>query len=312
VKGTLKIMTYAKLKLAIGISAVVLLAGGAAMVAVSQTSGDSDLSPIEITKKSQGAYAALTSYSDNGIVIGDVGSQSLTTTFNIKLQRPNLYRVEWTQATQFFTNGGVVWSAGSGDFLLTKNGQQNARPEKYKDMETALAAATGISGQASAIIPETFFNKNWGGVLKTLASGRTTLAKLADESIDGVDCYVLSSSINPANLPNQGKLPDNAGKMGKTTTTLWIGRQDYLIHQSKTTLEGTTINLPVMSDATIKAILDKSNQPATPEAIAAMRKALDSANKQAQNSMASGKFVFTQTHQNITVNPNLTAADFAR
>jgi hypothetical protein len=37
VKGTLKIMTYAKLKLAIGISAGILLAGGAATVTLSQT-----------------------------------------------------------------------------------------------------------------------------------------------------------------------------------------------------------------------------------------------------------------------------------
>ena len=306
VKGTMKTMAWMKFKFAAGVGVTALLVGGVVTVAISQTSGGDKSLAQEIARKSQDAYAALTSYSDSGIIIQDIGSQTLTTTFNIRLQRPNFYRVDWSQETQFFTNGGIVWSAGNGDFLLMKNGNQNARPTKYNDMATALAAATGISGQASSTIPSTFFNQNWGGVLKTLASGRTPLAKQKDEIIDGVDYYVVSSSTDP------GKLPNNAGKIGKSTTTLWIGKQDYLIHQSRTVMEGTSINLPKMSDATIGSMLQQQKTPVTPEAIASMRKILDSANQQAKSSMASGRFVFTQTHENIVENPNLSAADFAR
>ena len=166
VNGTLKIMTYAKLKLAIGITAGILLAGGAVTVAISQTGGDNEITPQKIIKKSQDAYAALSSYSDSGKISAEVGNQTIPTTFSIRLQRPNLYRIEWTQTTAFFTNGGTVWSAGNGDFLAQNYGQYNAKPAKYQDMQSALAAATGISGSASSTIPGTFFKQNWGNMLK--------------------------------------------------------------------------------------------------------------------------------------------------
>ena len=178
-------------------------------------------------------------------------------------------------------------------------------------MQMALAAAAGISGQASATIPGTFFKQNWDDALK-LNPAKSTLERLKDEKVDDIDCFVLSTTIDPANLPNQGKLPDNAGKVRKTTTTLWIGKQDYLIHQSQTLMEGAAITLPVMSDSKIKAMLENQNEPATPEAIAARRTMLDAAIKQAQSMMASGKFVFTQTHEKIAVNSSFSAADFAQ
>jgi RNA polymerase sigma factor (sigma-70 family) len=313
VKGTLKIMSYAKLKLAIGITAGILLAGGAVTVAISQTSSDDKLAQ-EIIKKSQDAYAALSSYSDSGKISAEVGNQTIPTTFNIRLQRPNLYRIEWTQTTAFFTNGGTVWSAGNGDFLVMKHGQYNAQPEKCRDMQTALADATGISGQASSTIPGTFFNQNWGNVLK-LNPAKSTLQKLKDETVDDVDCFVLSTIIDAANLPSKGKLPNNAGKVGKTTTTFWIGKQDYLIHQAQTIVEGASITLPQFSDSQIKAMVERQNKPATPEAVAAMRTQLQTITKQAQqaqSAIGSGKIVSTQTHENIVVNQKFSPADFAR
>ena len=107
VKGTIKIMTYTKFKFSLGITAGILLAGGAVTVAVSQTGGSDKLTPQEIAKQSQDAYAALSSYSDNGTAMTEGGGQTTTTTFNIRLQRPNLYRIDWTQT------GGFYMSAGS-------------------------------------------------------------------------------------------------------------------------------------------------------------------------------------------------------
>src|SRR5271156_3535369 len=53
VKGTIKIMTWMKFKLAVGIGAAMLLAGGAVTVALSQSDNDSKLTPQEIAKQSQ-------------------------------------------------------------------------------------------------------------------------------------------------------------------------------------------------------------------------------------------------------------------
>jgi RNA polymerase sigma factor (sigma-70 family) len=316
VKGTMKTMTWMKLKFAVGMGTAVLLVGGAATMVISQTSTDGQpmtpARPLEIIKKSQAAYAALDSYSDSGSSQSEVGGASTTITFNLRLQRPNLYRVEWTEASAFFTSRGVAWSAGNGDYLLMQHGQNNVQPARYPNMEEALSSATGVSGQASAILPGTFFQQTWGDVLKTPVSGKTRFTQQEDEVIAGVDCYVVSSSRDPADLPNQGKLPGNMGKIGKKTTTLWIGKQDYLIHQTQTHLEGTSIKMPEFSDSQIKGMLKESNTPATPEAIAARRKLLDAASQQAQSLMTSGKFTFTQTHENIVVNKKFSPADFAR
>ena len=298
VKGTLKIMAYSKLKLAIGITAGILLAGGATTMLISHTGNTRNLSAQEIAKEAQNAYAALSSYSDDGKVIEQVGGQTLTITFNIRLQRPNFYRVEWTQATAYFTNGGVAWSAGNGDFLVMKNGQFSAKPEKYRDMQTALSAATGISGQASAIIPGTFFKQNWGNVLNPARLG---VQKQGDEEVNGVDCYVLSS-----------RTGSKAGQGVVATTTFWIGKLDHLIHQTQTVMESASIRLPQFSGTDLRNMLQKENKPVTPEAIAALRTQLETTTKQAQKLMKAGNIIFTQTHENIVVNRKFSPADFAQ
>ena len=222
VKGTLKLMTYAKLKLASGIVAGILLAGGAATVALSQASSGGALTTGEIFKKSQAAYAALTSYSDDGKSVATLNGTTITHTFSIKLGRPDFYRIEWQQsiASAAYTSTTVtqaVWSAGAGDFMLNRGGGTT----KYKDKETALAGATGISGGAAAAIPGTFFKMHWG----QFGSSTAEQKRLADEKVGEVDCYVLTREL-------KGK---------GTTRTTWIGKQDFLIHQVRTLTSATAM-----------------------------------------------------------------------
>jgi RNA polymerase sigma factor (sigma-70 family) len=306
VKGTLKIMAYTKLKMAIGITAGILLAGGAATMLVFHAGSDGNMTAQEIAKQAQDAYAALSSYSDNGKVIEQVGDQTLTTTFNIRVQRPNLYRIEWSQAvTPSFTNGGVVWSAGDGDFtLMNRNGQPIIKQRENKDMETTLTSAAGVSGGASTTIPGTFFKQNWGNVLNPAS---LTLQKQGDEKVDGFDCYVVSSST--------GRKAGQGVAVQKTTTTLWIGKLDRLIHQTQIVVEAASIKLPQFSDTNLKNMLQEQNKPVTPDAIAALRKQLEATTKQAQavlKSDKSGEIVFTQTHENIVANQKFSPADFTQ
>jgi RNA polymerase sigma factor (sigma-70 family) len=311
VNGTLKIMTYAKLKLAIGTSAAIILAGGAVTVAISQTGTDDKLTPQQIAKQSQDAYAALSSYSDTGTaVVSEGGGQPQTTTFNIRLQRPNRYRIDWSGTGGLYTSTGVVWSQGNGDFFVmgTTGQEKNAQPQKANDMQQALAMGTGVSGQATSVIPGTFFKQHWGDVLSVPASGRAQLKKESDEKVGAVDCYVISSVIDLAKLPGQGKLPNSTGRVGTLTTTLWIGKHDHLIHHTRSIMEGVTFTPPKESDSDLKTILERQNKPVTPEAIAALRTELEQSMKLAQGA----KFVFTQTHDDIVVNQKYLPADFAR
>jgi RNA polymerase sigma factor (sigma-70 family) len=310
VEGTMKTMTWLKLKLAAGVGVAVLLAVGVATMAISQTSYEDKLTPQEIAGQAQDAYAALSSYSDNGTAVTEGGGQTATTTFNIRLQRPNLYRIDWTQTGGSYTSKGVVWSAGNGDyFMMGAAGQEKTfKPQKVNDLQQALAMGTGVSGQASSTIPGTFFKQNWGDALGIFVSGRSQLKREGDEKVGDVDCHVISSVIDPAKLPGQGKLPNTTGKVGTITTTLWIGKRDHLIHQTRTTMESATITPPPESDSDIKIILERQNRPATPEAIAALRTELEHSLKLAQGA----KYIFIQTHENIAVNRRFTPADFAR
>jgi RNA polymerase sigma factor (sigma-70 family) len=306
VKETLKIMTHAKLKLAIGITAGILLVGGATTMVISQTTSDDKWTPQEIARQAQDAYAALSSYSDNGTVISEGGGQTTTTTFTTRLQRPNFFRLEWTSTGGSYNSKGAAWSDGIGNFFQMGAVGQNIKPQKMNSMQQAFASAMGVSSSAASV-PATFFRQPYGDVLGVPALGRTELTKQNDEKIGGVDCSVFTSRLDATKLLAQTKLPKSVGSLGITTTTFWIGKPNHLIYQTRTTSEGMSITMPHQSDDNIKTILERQNKPATSEAIAAWRTQMDTMMKQAQGA----KFVFTETHENISVNQKLSASDFA-
>jgi outer membrane lipoprotein-sorting protein len=259
---TLKIMTYAKLKLAAGIGAGIILAGGATTVGFSSGGTGTDLAAGEILKQAQEKYASLTSYSDEGKTVATINGRTFTTTFSIKLARPGFYLIEWEQpVSASYTNKGAVWSAGEGDFL-----RMGSRDRKEAKQETALASATGISGGAAASIPGTFFSMNWGNQLGGAAS---SAKRGADEKVGDVVCYVFTSDL-------KGQ-----------TRTLWIGKEDLLIHQVRT----------VTSAAAMEAVQAEAAKR-NPEIAARQPK-----------SKPQG-ITSTETHENIVVNQKLADKDF--
>jgi outer membrane lipoprotein-sorting protein len=228
VKGTMKTMMWLKLKFAAGIGVVALVAGSAATVAISQTShtGSSALTVPEIIQQSRNVYAALTSYSDEGTSLGNVGTNVVAPhIFTIKLSRPNLYRIDWSQSNEFYVSTGMVWSAGSGDFMIMK-GMENTQTNR--DMAMALSSATGVSGGAAGSIPGTFFNSNWGNRLGPVALSAT---RAPDEAVGGIDCYVLTRATTGRN------------------ETLWIGKQDFLIRQIETKTSAATLDAAMQAQA---------------------------------------------------------------
>jgi outer membrane lipoprotein-sorting protein len=208
-KGILSIISGAKLKLAVGIGAAIILVGGTTTVVHwSHLAGD-NLPPDAIIKRAQEKYASLTSYSDEGRTVATLGGTTIITTFKIKLARPNLYRIDWEQPLPpDDTQKGAVWSAGEGDFLRMGSGSR-----RQASQELAMASATGISSGAVATIPGTFFRMTWGN---QLGGSVWSEKQQADEKLGDVDCYVYTS--------------DSKGR----TRTLWIGKRDFLIHQFRT------------------------------------------------------------------------------
>ena len=315
VKGTLKIMAYSKLKLAIGIAVGIILAGGATTMFISRAGGDGKLAAQEIAKQAQNAYAALSSYSDNGTVeVEGVGSNSYNMTFNIHLARPNLYRIHWARAEAkvgLEPMAGTAWSDGTGDYVDAGFSGKL----KKDDVQSALGLGTSVSGNSAINIPGTFFQQPWGDVLNLTATGKVETKKEKDERIGGVDCYVISRMADAAQLHAEGMLP-NMGNMGMAASTdvLWIGKQDHLIHQIRSSLDLTSITTqPQLSDAEAKGMLEQAKIPITPEAIARIKKGYENTAKSATRIMIkSGKIVFTETHENIVVDRNFSPADFAQ
>jgi RNA polymerase sigma factor (sigma-70 family) len=315
VKGTMKTMTWLKLKFAIGMGVAGLLAGSAATIALSQID-NGGLTAQNIAEKSRDAYAALSGYSDSGTVITEIGNQKITTTFNLRLQRPNLYRIDWTQTGGLATTKGSVWSDGAGDYSLMADPMgmsapgQSAKLKKMPNMKTTLTLAAGVSASSASTIPGAFFNQEAGDVfIAPVASGRHPLQKEPDAKVGDVDCYVVSSTLDFS------KIPDNSGKPGTASTTLWIGKADFLIHQCRTKYvekADASASDQAIDDA-IKKSLEIQKKPVTPEAIAALRPQMAAIMKQVQASLKSSfesGVVFTQTHENIVLNPKLSPADF--
>jgi hypothetical protein len=104
-------------------------------------------------------------------------------------------------------------------------------------------------------------------------------------------------------------------KLGMATSTdvFWIGKHDHLIHQIRSSLDPSSITTqPQLSDAEAKRMLEQANKPVTPEAIARMKKGYEYMSKQELSTMKSWKIVFTETHENISVNEKFSASDFQK
>ena len=157
----------------------------------------------------------------------------------------------------------MVWSEGKGDYL-----EMFGHAQKQSDKESALGGATGISGGAAATIPGTFFKMNWGNQLGGLVSSEK---RQADEKVGDVNCYVFSSELKG------------------TTKTLWIGKQDFLIHQVR-----NVTSVEAMKAALAEAAKHNPGMPAR----------LQKIKPQGVTS--------TETHENIVVNQKFSPADFAR
>jgi RNA polymerase sigma factor (sigma-70 family) len=310
VKETLKIMTHAKLKLAIGITAGILLVGGATTMVISQTTGDDKLTPQEIAKQSQDAYAALMSYSDSGTVVTEMAGKNIKTTFNIRLARPNLYRIDSIMMAGPNSLKGAAWSDGSGDYFETGTGK-----EKTKDMQAALASAT-MMGNSAIAAPEIFFKLTLGDPMGFIVTGKVETKREKDGQVGDVDCYIISSVVNTAKMRAEVTLLGGAGKMGMANDTrlFWIGKRDHFIHQIQSSVDfaSTTSASPArLSDADIKKLLEKENKPVTAEAIVATRTRLEALAKKMQ-SMMKGKVIVTETHERIVVNQKFSPTDFQK
>jgi outer membrane lipoprotein-sorting protein len=312
VKGTMKLMAWSKVKMAVIYGLTVVLVGAGAKMVVSQTVNGGSGEVKQIVQKTIDAYAALTSYSDSGTVTTTGGGATTQTAFTIRLQRPQSYFIEWNQTSGgAFNAGGKAWNDGTGDyFQMSLPGNNAPKAQKMQNMQMALGAATGVSSQAASMIPSLFFDQGFGNMLRGSLSGASHLTQSKDERFAGIDCFVITSELDSSKLPKNnasGFASKIAGRLSNTKTTFWIGKQDGLVHQTRTSVTMNKNDVK-LTDSDITEMLKAQNKAATPEAIAETRTRMESMMKNTK--AAGGTFVYTQAHDNIQVNQKLSEADF--
>ncbi len=250
--GTLKVTTWAKFKMALGFSIGILALSGVVTLALIRFSSNSesdastksrelsekpndrpinqgmkntvndlkltpsnttpvlpstkndDLTAANILTMVQQAYASLSSYRDTGWTAHKYGEDAWTNRFDQLLARSNCYRIEVVTAQHPYIHTNVNWSAGDGDYFQLIN----------TDIFTN---SSGLFGNMAAVssdvtVPAVFFNLNNLSPLSDLTDGEHPLIRQQDETVSGVDCYVLTCT-------------------NSFEVAIWIGKQDFLIRR---------------------------------------------------------------------------------
>jgi hypothetical protein len=271
----------------------------------------------EIIQKARAAYAALSSYSDSGTVVTVSSGQTISLEFDTRLQRPNLYRVNWTQKKGLMpgmsADNGMAWSGGNGDFYQTTcswAGNGPVAKKKMPDMKGTLGGSIGYSLFATTTIPGAFFGRNLDDYFAYPAiDGKFPLTKQKSEKVGDVDCYVIAAEADLSKYPE-------AGKSGSVSNQLWIGKNDFLIHKTSVRyfekVDDDLLQNDEVIDQAAKKTLEMQSKPVTPEAIAALRPKMREMMKQMQPMMKSAfkeGVLYIQTHENISVNQSYSPAD---
>jgi RNA polymerase sigma factor (sigma-70 family) len=298
-KATLDLMRWLKVKIAVGIAAGLLLAGGAFTTALSHGSNGASgaMSAPEILKQMHSRYSSLQNYSASGKTVLRMPDQMFANNFVTKFGKPNQFLIQWKRAPGSpppsrngprFANLGAVWSAnGANNFLLVSN----IRYYGFTDSSAAIKAAMTSGGGLPVTSALLFFDWDWrvfGSVDPAHPAQESDLVftRGRDEKIGDVDCYVLA-----------GKLP--ALKM-----TLWVGKNDFLIHQSRVVKAAMPVQM--LDDAAAAAILKAHNIPVTPQSLATAKQM---AYQEMQRFMGT-PVTITETDETIDTDAALSQKDF--
>ena len=170
----------------------------------------------DILNKSVAAYQGLETFSVEGTAIRESvvrGSQApkITSTFSMRLKKPNLYRITWNN-NEAPRLSYATWNDGKQPY------QYMSHYNAYWPVENIEESFTFAANGASKNIPYLFFES----ILDTHSPFSPMKAPLmkGSEVINGEDCYVISS-------------PSRDSK----EETYWISKSSFLIHQYRYSLE---------------------------------------------------------------------------
>ncbi len=220
-------------------------------------------------------YASLSSYSDEGTITTAEGGSEHVFPFHTKLARPNFYQIECKRDFEVGEKMAVYWCAGQGDFYdegagiksVSKQAGQIPAGLSKRDLDIYLRRLNFHFAGDFGRIPRLFFD-DYPLRDDTLTGPILNEKRMADEKIGDADCYVFADK-----------------ECG--TRTLWIGKQDFLIHQVRL--------VATAEDAKASVAQIAQNYPFFPSL---------------ERQMNTGPTNETETHLHIIINAQFTKADF--
>ncbi|HEX5399398.1 MAG TPA: hypothetical protein VFY06_10160, partial [Verrucomicrobiae bacterium] len=165
-----------------------------------------NLSASNIVALSRLAYSTIYTYRDTGWTYHSYGTDVWTNHFTERLGRMNCYNIEVITAPHPFSRTNRWWADGETEYW-----QQVGSAALKNSHPGSEGSELSLANHDSAV-PALFYNLNWGDILSTLKfSSPAELARLKDEPVGGVDCYVLEKA-------------DSGMKV-------WFGKEDFLIRR---------------------------------------------------------------------------------
>ncbi|HEX9047167.1 MAG TPA: sigma-70 family RNA polymerase sigma factor [Verrucomicrobiae bacterium] len=339
IKGALKMMAWAKAKTAMAVAVGMVLCVGAG-VALVDTTVRGDREARQILERSLARYAALKTYRASGSTTEQSGNGDgvqANGSFDLCLGRPDLYRLEYELTTSFFTNQANVWSDGSGHYFknlrtdspaTAPDGKTAARESRspfqgMTALQQNLGSIADVSGGVAAMVPSMFYgieipppvNNAWNAFTRSRGLHWHPVRE-SDAAVGGVECFVLSITTGEAAAPGKA--------------WLWIGKQDYLVHQSR---EQIDFRLPAATDQEVADWLNQMKRAGRVTLTAAeLKRRLNDGRKRASATMQPVTISFdlpkgqnginsitvsppgfrlrTQTYTNIVLDEKFASPDF--
>lgn len=166
------------------------------------------LSAEQILQAMHESYARLGSYTDRGRLtrtLHEIGRVYVDASFRTFFKRPRFYRFEWMGVIDPYRQS--YWSNPSGLLVRRANG--------VVTRHTTFAAALPYEEASPAYHTVRLLTLDAALLQREIL---TAPQRLADETIDGVDCFHLSGVAPPRNGERQ----------------LWIGQNDFLLRRIRT------------------------------------------------------------------------------
>lgn len=243
-EGVLKAMKIVQMKVAVGLTAGIIIGSGTYAVVHGMTltptktpqaaifmaallpghilkpaAGQATPTAQQVAERCRAAYTALTSYQgttavENHSLVAGVRHDSQTSA-SIQFARPGKIRtVATTEGGQIFAyvSDGIVTEES---FPMVSGTSGNWKKEVSTEM--AIGGATGVSQNAGTTIPALLLGTNWGAPLP-LTAGATLDTEVREDAIDDQLCYVLTGHLKTPQMTQ--------------TTSLWVDKKTYLLRRS--------------------------------------------------------------------------------